>query len=183
MINMKNPDEPLYLSAREAAGELAVSPATLYAYVSRGLVRSEPVPDLRARRYRADDVRALRNRRTPSVAAREAGPDTPVLDTSISTITEIGPIYRGAPAVALAAEGTLEQAATLLWGIDDIDPFEADNLPVLSGAMRIIAGAVEKPSPSPARWRCCRWRATATRAPSTGHGTDAHASAHASCGW
>jgi citrate synthase len=30
----------LYLSAREAAAELAVSPATLYAYVSRGLIRS-----------------------------------------------------------------------------------------------------------------------------------------------
>ena len=35
----------LYLSAREAAAELAVSPATLYAYVSRGLIRSEPSPD------------------------------------------------------------------------------------------------------------------------------------------
>ena len=30
----------LYLSAREASAELAISPATLYAYVSRGLIRS-----------------------------------------------------------------------------------------------------------------------------------------------
>jgi predicted site-specific integrase-resolvase len=29
----------LYLSAREASAELAISPATLYAYVSRGLIR------------------------------------------------------------------------------------------------------------------------------------------------
>jgi citrate synthase len=35
----------LYLSAREASAELAISPATLYAYVSRGLIRSEPSPD------------------------------------------------------------------------------------------------------------------------------------------
>ena len=32
----------LYLSAREASAELAISQATLYAYVSRGLIRSEP---------------------------------------------------------------------------------------------------------------------------------------------
>ena len=38
---MNNSEEPLYLNASEAAAELAVSPATLYAYVSRGLVRSE----------------------------------------------------------------------------------------------------------------------------------------------
>jgi citrate synthase len=36
---MKKSDA-LYLSAREAAAELAISPATLYAYVSRGLIRS-----------------------------------------------------------------------------------------------------------------------------------------------
>lgn len=147
MINMKKANEPLYLSAREAAGELSVSPATLYAYVSRGLIRSEPVSDSRARRYRADDVRALKSRRAPAGAVRESGPDAPVLESSISTITEIGPIYRGVPAVRLAAEGTLEQAATLLWGVDNIDPFDPDNLPEMSGAMRIIAGAIEQPSP------------------------------------
>ena len=35
----------LYLSAREASAELAISQATLYAYVSRGLIRSEPSQD------------------------------------------------------------------------------------------------------------------------------------------
>ena len=62
---MKNSDG-LYLSAREAAAELAISPATLYAYVSRGLIRSEPTPDSRKNRYRAEDVRALKERRVPS---------------------------------------------------------------------------------------------------------------------
>src|SRR5258708_18626063 len=55
----------LYLSAREASAELAVSPATLYAYVSRGLIRSEPSPDSRSHRYRAEDVRGLKERRGP----------------------------------------------------------------------------------------------------------------------
>src|ERR1043166_1359229 len=66
--------EALYLSAREAAAELAVSPATLYAYVSRGLIRSEPSTDSRAHRYRAEDVRALKDRRAPPRPSRPRGP-------------------------------------------------------------------------------------------------------------
>ena len=43
-----------YLTAREAAEELGVSLKTLYAYVSRGLIRSEAVGGKRRnRRYRA----------------------------------------------------------------------------------------------------------------------------------
>src|SRR5690606_36218388 len=76
LINMQNamPERPPapYLTAREAAAELGVSLPTLYAYVSRGLVRSEPVPGDRMRRYRADDVRALRERRAPP--ASDASP-------------------------------------------------------------------------------------------------------------
>src|SRR5437667_218649 len=60
----------LYLSAREASAELAISPATLYAYVSRGLIRSEPSSDSRSHRYRAEDVRVLKQRRTPSPEPR-----------------------------------------------------------------------------------------------------------------
>ena len=60
---MTDRPESLYLSAREAAAELGISLPTLYAYVSRDLIRSEPVPDSRAKRYRAEDVRALKRRR------------------------------------------------------------------------------------------------------------------------
>ena len=126
----------LYLSAREASAELAISQATLYAYVSRGLIRSEPSGDARARRYRADDVRSLLARRTPEGRGGEAEP--PVLDSAISTITSEGSIYRGVHAVALAEQATLEQAATLLWDISDADPFAPGNLPVMSEAMHAV---------------------------------------------
>ena len=53
-----------FLSAREAAAELNVSRATLYAYVSRGLIRSDAVDGTRARRYRTDDVRTLRAKKS-----------------------------------------------------------------------------------------------------------------------
>src|SRR5882724_1483808 len=95
----------LYLSAREASAELAISPATLYAYVSRGLIRSEPTVDSRNRRYRAEDVRALKERRTPSPEPRglkNFDADLPVMDSSVATITEEGPIYRGVNCISLA---------------------------------------------------------------------------------
>jgi citrate synthase len=48
-----------WLNSKEAARRLGVSPATLYAYVSRGLLRSEGTNGQRERRYRADDVARL----------------------------------------------------------------------------------------------------------------------------
>src|SRR6266849_2484431 len=120
----------LYLSAREASAELAISPATLYAYVSRGLIRSEPSSDSRSRRYRAEDVRGLKERRTPSLeprSLRSFDADLPVMDSAIATITEDGPIYRGVNCIELAEADTLEHAATLLWDVTGVDPFAADN--------------------------------------------------------
>jgi citrate synthase len=140
----------LYLSAREAAAELAISPATLYAYVSRGLIRSEPSLESRSHRYRAEDVRGLKERRAPSPepkGLRSFDPDLPVLDTAISTITENGPIYRGVNCVDLAETDTLEHTATLLWDVTGVDPFSADNCPHVSDEMRAIAQAARRAAP------------------------------------
>ncbi len=143
---MKKSSAPLYLTAREAAGELSVSPATLYAYVSRGLIRSEPVGDSRAKRYRADDVRGLKNRRAPP-GGKSGEAELPVLDSSICTLTEEGPIYCGVLAVALAATASLEQVATLLWDVHGSDPFGPGNLPVMSPAMQAILAATRNEAP------------------------------------
>src|SRR5690348_10725129 len=141
----------LYLSAREAAAELAVSPATLYAYVSRGLIRSEPSPDSRSHRYRAEDVRGLKERRAPSAVEprgfKSFDPDLPVMDSAIATITEEGAIYRGVNCVHLAERDTLEHTATLLWDVMGADPFAADNCPEVSDEMRAIAAAARRAAP------------------------------------
>src|SRR5215467_1887990 len=140
----------LYLSAREASAELAISPATLYAYVSRGLIRSEPSPETRSHRYRAEDVRALKERRVPSPeprGLRSFDADLPVMDTEISTITEDGAIYRGVNCVDLAENDTLEHAATLLWDVSGVDPFAPDNQPQQSEEMRTIAEAARRAAP------------------------------------
>jgi citrate synthase len=140
----------LYLSAREASAELAISPATLYAYVSRGLIRSEPSSDSRSHRYRAEDVRSLKERRTPSPeprGLRSFDADLPVMDSAISTITEDGPIYRGVNCIELADQDTLEHAATLLWDVTGVDPFAADNCPLVSAEMRAVADAARQAAP------------------------------------
>src|SRR6201997_5678913 len=142
--------EALYLSAREASAELAISPATLYAYVSRGLIRSEPSPDSRSHRYRAEDIRGLKERRVPSVEPRgfkSFDPDLPVMDSAIATITEAGAIYRGVNCVDLAEKDTLEHAATLLWDVTGVDPFASDNYPQVSDEMRAIAEAARRAAP------------------------------------
>ena len=49
----------MLLTAREAADRLGVKLDTLYAYVSRGRLRSVMVPGTRERRYREEDVEVL----------------------------------------------------------------------------------------------------------------------------
>jgi citrate synthase len=140
----------LYLSAREASAELAISPATLYAYVSRGLIRSEPSSDSRSHRYRAEDVRGLKERRAPSPeprGLRNFDADLPVMDSAIATITEDGPIYRGVNCIDLAEKDTLEHAATLLWDVTGVDPFASDNCPHVSDEMRGVAEAARDAAP------------------------------------
>ena len=134
----------LYLSAREASAELAISQATLYAYVSRGLIRSEPSADSRSHRYRAEDVLTLKDRRTPAPeprGMRSFDADLPVMDSSVATITEDGPIYRGVNCVDLAERDTLEHTATLLWDVTGVDPFAPDNCPSISPEMRAVTEA------------------------------------------
>ncbi|MEP3274872.1 MAG: citrate synthase family protein [Stappiaceae bacterium] len=112
--------KPIYLSAKEAAAELGVQPATLYAYVSRGFVRSIAGPG-RSKRYAAEDIRQLCDKREHG---RETEADNfgVLLQSSITLITDDGPFYRGQPAINLAKNASLETVATLLWDCR-ADPF------------------------------------------------------------
>lgn len=109
------------LTAREAAAQLDISLPTLYAYVSRGLIRSEPDPeDIRQRRYSAHDVQALLKRkavrRDPAAATEDVLRwGMPLLDSALTLIEDGRLYYRGLDAVALAQTETLERVAALLW--------------------------------------------------------------------
>jgi citrate synthase len=110
-----------YLTAHQAAEYLGISTATLYSYVSRGLLRSEPDgTNSRSRRYLVADVYALRQRkeqrRNPaSVAATVLDFGEPVLSSGITLILGGKLYYRGFDACELARSHSFEQVANLLW--------------------------------------------------------------------
>jgi citrate synthase len=110
-----------FLTAKEAAAALGISLPTLYAYVSRGLIRSEPeAGKSRAKRYRRADVAALQARKelrqNPAKAAESALHfGSPVL-ASVVTLIENGRFYyRGQDGVQLAEAASFEAVASLLW--------------------------------------------------------------------
>ena len=117
------------LSARETCQILGISQATLYAYVSRGLLESRPGPDHRSRLYPRHDVERLAQRKQAGRGAARGAAQSldrglPVLETQISLIRPDGPYYRGRSAVQAARDGaTLEDVARLLWDCGEHDPF------------------------------------------------------------
>ncbi len=116
--------DPTYLTSLEAALELGVRRETIYAYVSRGLIRSEAVgPGQRTRRYSAEDVRSLKTRKTqrrdPQGAIEKALHwGDPILESSLTLIADGRYSYRGQEAVALAETRSPEEVAALLWAGD-----------------------------------------------------------------
>ena len=114
-----------------------VSRATLYAYVSRGFVRSQSAPgSSRERRYSRDDVERLRRRteerRDPDkAAARALQWGMPILESSIALIDGDRLYYRGHDAVGAGAIAIVEEVASLIW----TGGFDARRPPTSAGAM------------------------------------------------
>ncbi|MEP7287162.1 MAG: citrate synthase family protein [Chloroflexota bacterium] len=110
-----------YLTAKEATTLLGISATTLYAYVSRGLIFSEASPEnSRERRYRAEDVQRLLDRkaqrRDPAQAVQEALHwGAPILESALTLITENALYYRGHDVRTLAQLHSFEEVAALLW--------------------------------------------------------------------
>lgn len=118
------------LDSAAATRALSISRATLYVYVSRGLIRSVPHPrEPKACLYSAADIAALidrrRSTRRPYAAAAMAlDYGLPVLKSRITHFEGDRCFYRDREAVALSRTATLEEAARLLWGAEE-DPFSA----------------------------------------------------------
>lgn len=124
------------MSAAEAVRTLGIKRETLYAYASRGLLRSVPGETGRRRRYLRDDVERLLVRRQARsghgpVAAGALRWGEPVMESSVTRIGPDGPRYREHLAVDLAERRvTFEQTAELLWVASDDAPAQLSEIPL-----------------------------------------------------
>jgi citrate synthase len=113
------------LTSAEAADRLGVKPATVYAYVSRGLLHPERTP--RGSTFELQEVaqlaRSARNPGGPGAANRgptrraaaDPGPGDPIFVTELTLIDRGRLYYRGLDAVELSRTRTFEQVAEWLW--------------------------------------------------------------------
>ncbi|AZQ67961.1 hypothetical protein EF888_12955 [Silicimonas algicola] len=103
------------ISSEEAAERLSVKRATIYAYVSRGLLVPREVNGSNGSMFDPLDVENLANR---GRKGRRSSQGSPMFVSAISTIHEGEFYYRGKSATRLALIKSYEEVAALLWEVD-----------------------------------------------------------------
>ncbi|MEV0718794.1 citrate synthase [Asanoa sp. NPDC050611] len=100
-----------WLTAAEAAERLGVKPATLYAYVSRGVLARRRSPAGQSL-FDPTEVERLARRGRPR---RTTGASEVVIESGITALGADRPFYRGRDALDLAAGASFEEVAEGLW--------------------------------------------------------------------
>lgn len=133
-----NDDASRWITTTEAAQRLGVKRATLYAYVSRGQLRSERRPGQQESLFDRGEIDALAS------SSRPASAPQPVLRfrsvaTAVSAQRDGDLLYRGMPLTQVATL-TLERAAALVMGdpeaapcdLPEVSPAVAQAVPLLT---------------------------------------------------
>src|SRR6059058_5234746 len=98
-----------WLTAAEATQRLAVKPQTLYAYVSRGLVRRERTPGSRTSRYSRADIERLAQQGRPRT---HKGTPEIAIDQAVTSLDPAGHLtYRGWDVTLAATSARYEEVA------------------------------------------------------------------------
>jgi citrate synthase len=101
------------LTTEEAARRLGVKVPTLYAYVSRGMLRSHPDPARRGSLFELEEIEGLATR---SRGGRQTATRLATITTAVTQLDQrLGPIYRGRAATELALTERFEDVAEMLW--------------------------------------------------------------------
>src|ERR1700761_6898205 len=100
------------LTAGEAARRLGVKPATLYAYVSRGILTRRKDPSGRTSRFDAGEIEDLARRGRPRRAAHAADI---VIESALTEIDGAQFRYRGLDVPALATPPSFEKVPEFPW--------------------------------------------------------------------
>jgi citrate synthase len=104
-----------WIGAAEAAERLGIKPASLYAYVSRGVITRRREPVGRASMFDAGEIEELVHRGRPRRISGGATPAELVIESALTEITPSTQRYRGYGATDLALRCSFEDVATLLW--------------------------------------------------------------------
>jgi citrate synthase len=138
-----------WIGATEAAERLGVKPASLYSYVSRGVLTRRKAEGSRESLFNASEVEGLARRGRPRRAPRAA---ELVIETQLTEISGNRLRYRGLDAIALASERSFEDVATLLW----TGGMELSDITALP--------SVAYPAPAPGPWAATEAAVAAGRA-------------------
>src|SRR5215472_11997475 len=117
-INILWPEGPRWssvgewITAAEAARRLGVKQASLYSYVSRGVLNRRQADGTRASLFSATEVERLARRGRPR---RPRGAAELVIETQVTEIIGDQLRYRGHDAIGLARQYDFEDVAALLW--------------------------------------------------------------------
>jgi citrate synthase len=103
-----------WIGAAEPAQRLGIKQATLYAYVSRGVLGRRREADGRASMFDADEVGELARKGRPRRAGG-GGMAELVIESALTEITSTTQRYRGYDATDLALRCSFEDVAMLLW--------------------------------------------------------------------
>jgi citrate synthase len=125
-----------FLTAAEAAQRLGVKPATLYAYVSRGVLSRGKAADGRGSRFDPGEIERLARRGRPR---RPPGAADITIESAITEITADRLRYRGLDALRLAVSRTFEDVAELLWTAE-LPPASAPRAPWQATPTALTAG-------------------------------------------
>ncbi|MGW4955722.1 citrate synthase [Nonomuraea sp. NPDC004186] len=102
-----------WIDAATASERLGVKPATLYAYVSRGVLQRRHSEDGRRSLFSAEEIERLARRGRP-----RSQPPELVIESAITALGVDRPHYRGLDALGLALTSDFETVAAWLWTAD-----------------------------------------------------------------
>lgn len=142
------PSSSPWLQAAEAAAMLGVQRASLYSYVSRGLLKAQRLVGRRGNVYLLSDVQRLVRQRQAVRNPAQLAQSTldwgqAVLDSAITLVRDGQLYYRGHSAVQLAQSATLEETAMLLWQQSSAGPTGVDEAPARQGARHMPRSAAQ----------------------------------------
>jgi citrate synthase len=126
------------LTTAEVARRLGVKPQTVYAYVSRGLLRPDASSTHRHSLFAPDEVEhvATRSRHPSRSGALEV-----VIETQLTALDPDGHLhYRGRDVIGLARFRSFEDVAGLLWDGDPFAPWElgAEDRELIAGLAALM---------------------------------------------